>query len=582
METSRRSFVVIRKSVLSAAVLAILIPTTFTIAQTESVSRADVKRGPASASAEVKKAVRMENVERDVAEALTVIQEHYVTGDNLNYNGLFKSAIDSMLHTLDPHSNYFDAEEYQEFRTSQRSQYFGIGATIGDLWDKDGKVVATFIKATFDSAPANRAGLRYGDKIVEVNGKSMLGKPYYEVRDELRGPRGTLAKVVVERYGTKELETVEIIRDAVSTPSISEAYMLRPGVGYVAMTGGFNRTTYSEFVEAMGELKAQGMRNLVLDLRNNGGGLVREAFMVANTFLDKGQTIFVQKGRIQGFSQAYSSDNGSPDKTPIVILVNGNTASASEILAGALQDHDRALIVGENTFGKGLVQNPFNLEYGSMLLLTIAKYETPSGRLIQRDYSDGNLYNYYTNGGTLDDSEKPKVPKSDPKKTDSGRTVYSGGGINPDVFVKTPTIPSTRAAFQRKLMHPIFAFVLDVVYGKKKGFDSYLVNKEIRFDHDLTKSDFPITENLYSSFKKFAVERYKFTPKQVEGEREFVERMLRTEFVTSAYGSQTSFQVYNEFDPQLAKAVELLPRAEQLAMEGAKAFAASREERERK
>jgi len=582
METSRRSFVVIRKSVLSAAVLAILIPTTFTIAQTESVSRADVKRGPASAPAEVKKAVRMENVERDVAEALTVIQEHYVTGDNLNYNGLFKSAIDSMLHTLDPHSNYFDAEEYQEFRTSQRSQYFGIGATIGDLWDKDGKVVATFIKATFDSAPANRAGLRYGDKIVEVNGKSMLGKPYYEVRDELRGPRGTLAKVVVERYGTKELETVEIIRDAVSTPSISEAYMLRPGVGYVAMTGGFNRTTYSEFVEAMGELKAQGMRNLVLDLRNNGGGLVREAFMVANTFLDKGQTIFVQKGRIQGFSQAYSSDNGSPDKTPIVILVNGNTASASEILAGALQDHDRALIVGENTFGKGLVQNPFNLEYGSMLLLTIAKYETPSGRLIQRDYSDGNLYNYYTNGGTLDDSEKPKAPKSDPKKTDSGRTVYSGGGINPDVFVKTPTIPSTRAAFQRKLMHPIFAFVLDVVYGKKKGFDSYLVNKEIRFDHDLTKSDFPITENLYSSFKKFAVERYKFTPKQVEGEREFVERMLRTEFVTSAYGSQTSFQVYNEFDPQLAKAVELLPRAEQLAMEGAKAFAASREERERK
>lgn len=141
----------------------------------------------------------MENVERDVAEALTIIQDNYVTGNDLNYNGLFKSAIDSMLHTLDPHSNYFDAEEYQEFRTSQRSQYFGIGATIGDLTDKDGKVVATFIKATFDNAPANRAGLRYGDKIVEVNGESMLGKPYYEVRDFLRGPRGTLAKVVVER-----------------------------------------------------------------------------------------------------------------------------------------------------------------------------------------------------------------------------------------------------------------------------------------------------------------------------------------------------------------------------------------------
>lgn len=513
----------------------------------------------------------MENVERDVAEALTIIQDNYVTGNDLNYNGLFKSAIDSMLHTLDPHSNYFDAEEYQEFRTSQRSQYFGIGATIGDLTDKDGKVVATFIKATFDNAPANRAGLRYGDKIVEVNGESMLGKPYYEVRDFLRGPRGTLAKVVVERYGTKQLETVEIIRDAVSTPSISEAYMVKPGVGYIAMTGGFNRTTYSEFVEAMRELKGQGMQNLILDLRNNGGGLVREAFMVANTFLNQGQTIFVQKGRIQGFSQAYSSDNDTPDKTPIVILVNGNTASASEILAGALQDHDRALIVGENTFGKGLVQNPFNLEYGSMLLLTIAKYETPSGRLIQRDYSDGNLYNYYTNGGSLDDDDKPKTEKGDEKKTDSGRTVYGGGGIQPDVFVKTPTIPSSRARFQRKLTSPIFAFVLEVSFGKLKGYETYKIDRAIKFNHDISERDFPITENVFAAFRKFASDRYKIPAKQIDQEQEFVKRMLRTEFVTSAYGSQTSFQVFNEYDPQLAKAIELLPKAEQLAMEGERA-----------
>ncbi|MCO6510713.1 MAG: S41 family peptidase [Aridibacter famidurans] len=524
----------------------------------------------------------METLERDVAEALTIIQDHHVSGDDLNYNALFKSSIDSMLHTLDPHSNYFDAKEFQEFRTSQRSQYFGIGATIGDLSDKDGKVIATFIKSTFDNAPANRAGLRYGDKIVEVNGKSMLGKPYFEVRDFLRGPRGTLAKVVVERYGTKELETVEIIRDAVSTPSISEAYMLKPGIGYIAMTGGFNRTTYSEFVEAMRDLKGKGMQNLVLDLRNNGGGLVREAFMVANTFLQQGQTIFVQKGRIQGFSQTYSSDNGSPDKTPLVILVNGNTASASEILAGALQDHDRALIVGENTFGKGLVQNPFNLEYGSMLLLTIAKYETPSGRQIQRDYSDGNLYNYYTNGGSLDDEDKPKTPQGDAKKTDSGRTVYGGGGIAPDFSVETPTIPTERARFQRKLMNPVFAFVLDVSFGKKKGFDSHLVDRPIKFDHDISTGDFPISEGMYAAFRKFAVEKYKFTQKQIDGEREFVERMLRTEFVTSAFGSQTSFQVFNEYDPQLAKAVELLPRAEQLAIEGAKANAESREERDRK
>lgn len=572
----------IRKSVLCAVILALLSIPAFIQAQPDPVSKTDVKSSAGPVPGGSGRAVRMETLERDVAEALTIIQDHHVSGDDLNYNSLFKSSIDSMLHTLDPHSNYFDAKEFQEFRTSQRSQYFGIGATIGDLADKDGKVIATYIKSTFDNAPANRAGLRYGDKIVEVNGKSMLGKPYFEVRDFLRGPRGTMAKVVVERYGTKELETVEIIRDAVSTPSISEAYMLKPGIGYIAMTGGFNRTTYSEFVDAMRDLKGKGMQNLVLDLRNNGGGLVREAFMVANTFLQQGQTIFVQKGRIQGFSQTYSSDNGSPDKTPLVILVNGNTASASEILAGALQDHDRALIVGENTFGKGLVQNPFNLEYGSMLLLTIAKYETPSGRQIQRDYSDGNLYNYYTNGGSLGDEDKPKTPQGDARKTDSGRTVYGGGGISPDFVVDTPTIPTERARFQRKLMNPIFAFVLDVSFGKKRGFDSHLVDRPIKFDHDISTADFPISEGMYAAFRKFAVERYRFTQKQVDAEREFVERMLRTEFVTSAFGSQTSFQVFNEYDPQLSKAVELLPKAEQLAMEGAKAYAESREERERK
>jgi carboxyl-terminal processing protease len=188
------------------------------------------------------------------------------------------------------------------------------------------------------------------------------------------------------------------------------------------MTGSFNQTTYAEFRQAMAELKSQGMTQIVLDLRNNGGGLVNQALQVANTFLARGQNIFTQKGRLEGVESPYPAENSNPDTTPIVMLVNRNTASASEILAGALQDHDRALIVGENTFGKGLVQNPFVLEYGSMLLLTIAKYQTPSGRLIQRDYSDGNLYNYYTDGGSLRD-EAASRPKGSESKTDLGRTV---------------------------------------------------------------------------------------------------------------------------------------------------------------
>ncbi len=513
----------------------------------------------------------MEKIESDIAEALTIIESNHVKGKKLDYNELFKSSIDSMLHTLDPHSNYFDAKEFEQFRTNQSSQYFGIGATIGDLSDAKGNVIATYIKATFDGAPANRAGLRYGDKIVEVNGVSMIGKPYFEVREHLRGPRGTAAKLVVERYATGKRENVEIIRDAVSQPSIAESYMIKPRIGYIAMTGGFNYTTYNEFREAMRELKAQGMEQLVLDLRNNGGGLVNQAYMVANTFLGKGQTIFTQKGRLDGSARTFQAENDAPDNMPIVILVNRNTASASEILAGALQDHDRALIVGENTFGKGLVQNPFQLEYGSMLLLTIAKYETPSGRLIQRDYSNGNLYDYYTKGGTLRDEEPPAVPKGEEKRTGSGRIVYSGGGIAPDETVKAQTISGEKARFQAKLNDPIFAYALNLAYGKLPGFETLKVDRPIVFDYDIKATDFKITDTLFDNFKKFATEKYSFTPAQIEREREYIERILRTELVTAAYGATTSFQVFNDYDSQLIRAIELLPEARQLAIKGEQA-----------
>ena len=517
------------------------------------------------------KDVSTERIEQDMSEALTIIESNHVAGKKLNYNDLVKNSIDSMLHTLDPHSNYFDAKEFEQFRTDQSSRYYGIGATIGDLSDADGNVIATYIKATFENAPANRAGLKYGDKIVEVNGVNVLGKPFTEVREKLRGPRGTLARLVVERNGTGKRETVDIIRDAVPQPSISEVYMIRPGVGYMAMRGGFNQTTYAEFAEGMRQLKAQGMQQLVLDLRDNGGGLVGQAYKVAQAFLSTGQTVFTQKGRLGGTSETYKAENDTPDKTPVVMLVNRGTASASEILAGALQDHDRALIVGENTFGKGLVQNPFVMDYGTMLLLTIAKYETPSGRLIQRDYSNGNLYDYYTNGGIGSD-DAPREPSHGPEsKTDSGRSVYSGGGINPDVAVKPDTIPIEKARIQQKLANPIFAFALDVAYGRVPAFETYKVDKPISFEYDIKAKDFAVTESLFQTFKKYAVEKFKANPIVIDKEREFVERQLRSELVTAAYGSQTSFQVFNEYDNQLRRAIELLPQAKQLAMQGEKA-----------
>ncbi len=568
----RRFFVVKKNSSLFAGFLTIALLFSNILAQ----STAQTKPRPSNegaAPSKTKKVITADVIEQDIAEALAVIEKNYVGGAKLDYNQVFKSSIETMLHTLDPHSSYFDAKEYEDFRNEQSSQYFGIGATIGDMRDNSNKVIATYIKATFDGAPAHQAGLRYGDKIIEVNGVSMLGKTFSEVRNSLRGPRGTHAKIIVERYETGKRETVEIIRDAVSQPSIAEAYMIRPTVGYIAMNGGFNSTTFNEFRAAMRELNDAGMQQVVIDLRGNGGGLVMQALNIANIFLTSGQTIMSQKGRLNGTTETYRANNPRPDETPIVVLVSRNSASASEILAGALQDHDRALIVGENTFGKGLVQFPFQVDHGSMLLLTIAKYATPSGRLIQRDYSDGDLYTYLTKGGSFRDEIQNPAPKGTETKTDSGRTVYGGGGINPDVVVKPQTITNERARIQQKLIDPIFAFVLDLAYGKVAGFDSYKISRPITFEYDIKATDYQITEDLYRTFKKFALDKYKVSSSHIDKEREYVERILRAELVTASYGSTTSFQVFNEYDTQLLRAIELLPQAKQLALEGAKANA---------
>ncbi|MFL6375339.1 MAG: S41 family peptidase, partial [Pyrinomonadaceae bacterium] len=506
------------------------------------------KKAPARAAATT------ETIESDLKDALAVIQSNHISGKKLDYNEIFKTAIDSALHTLDPHSNYFDAKEFDQFKTDQSSRYFGIGATIGDLSDADGKVVATYIKATFDQAPANKAGLRYGDKLVsfsgqrvmpdgkitEVKNESLLGKPFPEVRTYLRGPEGTTIQLTVEHLGGQR-ETVSITREGVPQPSIGESYMLRPGIGYLSMRGGFNQTTYAEFAQDMHDLKAQGATQFILDLRDNGGGLVSQSYRVANYFLNDGQIVFTQKGRVDEVTQRYPAQNPRPDRSPIVVLVNGNTASASEIFAGAMQDHDRALIVGETTFGKGLVQNPFILDYGSMLLLTIAKYETPSGRLIQRDYSNGELYSYYSHGGSFRNdaaAPAPATPQGTETKTDTGRPVYGGGGIKPDVVIKPDTITIERANFEaNKLQSPIFAFAIELVQGHIKGFESYKVSGPIKFGYDIKATDFPITDPLMAAFKQFASEKYKLSPSIVDHEREFIDRTLRSELVTAAYGS---------------------------------------------
>ncbi len=511
-------------------------------------------------------------VKSDLAEALSVIENNHIDGKKLDYNSVFKSSISGMLNVLDPHSTYLDATDFAAFKTEQRSEYFGIGATIGDL--RQGDQLNTYIRATFQDAPASRAGLRFGDKIVAVDGQSMKGKNFSEVRKFLLGPLGTVVKVTVEHAATGQSETVTITRDAVSLPSIPQAYMVRPGVGYVAMTGGFNTTTADEFQAALQNLHSQGMNMLVLDLRGNRGGLLIQAVRVANMFLQRGQLIVTQKGRIRGSTEPFAALNDSPDPVPLVVLVNGDTASAAEIVAGALQDHDRALIVGENTFGKGLVQLPIQLEYDSALLLTIAKYYTPSGRLIQRDYSNGAFYDYYTRGGLASDKESaPVLPAGPESHTDTGRAVYGGGGISPDEIAK----PSKITLAENRLADPVLAFALELTTGRVAGFENYKIQRAIEYNHDLQATDYPVTEALFKEFKRFVAGKpeFKVTPEQLDRMRPFVERQLRYELATAAYGSMAALQVFNESDPQIARAVDAMPRARELALAARRARARS-------
>ena len=545
-------------------VLALIVPAFIFAQQNRSARRTGTpERAATTTTSNGKATTTTPVIKNDLAEALSIIQTNHIDGKKLDYNAIFKSSISGMLSVLDPHSTYFDPIEYASFRTEQRSEYFGIGATIEDM--REGTDVNTYIRATFNDSPAARAGLRYGDRITEVDGQSMKGKTYPEVRKFLLGPRGTTVKVTVEHPLTHQSETVSIVRDAVSLPSISQSYMLKPGVGYVAMTGGFNLTTADEFDQALKQLHGKGMNMLVLDLRGNRGGLLIQAVRVANTFLQHGQMIVSQKGRFRDSSQAYAAVNDNPDNVPLVVLVNGETASAAEIVAGALQDHDRALIVGETTFGKGLVQFPFQLDYDSALLLTIAKYFTPSGRLIQRDYSNGGFYNYYFPGGLAADKNQQANPQNGPEShTDTGRAVYGGGGISPDEVVK----PGTITAAERHLRDVIFAFSLELTTGRVDGFDTYKVQRPIEFDHDLEADDYAVTDPLFQSLKKFATSKpiFKVTAEQLDRSRTFAERQLRYDVLSAAYGFRIATQVFNEGDPQVARAVDAMPRARELAL----------------
>jgi carboxyl-terminal processing protease len=495
-------------------------------------------------------------ISADILEAEDIIARHHFGNRKAAASDLTKAALGGMLRVLDPHSNFYDAADWKGLLDEQRSGYSGIGATIANF-EKSG-VTDTYILSTFSDSPAARSALRFGDKVVAINGEVMSGRTSDFVRDKIRGPIGTTFRLTVERAATLQLETIQIRRNRVPQPSIPDAYILRPGIGYIDLSEGFHYTTSDEFDTAMRELKASGMKSLVLDLRGNGGGIVDQAVKIAEQFLPAGTLILTQHGRTTIDNRIWKSTNTRPETMPLVVLVNEQTASASEIVAGAFQDHDRALIVGEKTFGKGLVQSVINLPDGTGLTLTTARYLTPSGRSIQRDYSTGDLYNYFNHKLSTAEIDKPYFEA----RTITDRRVYGGNGIHPDEVVKSEEISKDQA----NLIDPIFFFAREVANGRVAGQEACRASFPTsgqRYDADQCS----VSERLVELFVESASIKIRRGSEAEFSKTKaaFIRLKLRYNLMIASFGSTSANQILTESDPQMAAALEALPRAAQLA-----------------
>ena len=391
----------------------------------------------------------IKSISSDLGELIKVVRNNHVSGGTLQTQALVGAAISSMLEQLDPHSNYYDPDAHKELIDDQQGRYSGVGTLISS-YSRNG-VVDTYVLGVSKNTPAERAGLRFGDRIVEVNGQTVSGLDSLEVRDRIRGPLGSTTLLTIERGDGSIVRNIPLRREQVSQSSVTTSLLLDGGVGFLALTEGFGYTTLAEFNSAFLSLKQKGMRSLVLDLRGNGGGLMDQAIRIAERFLPAGQTIVSQRGRHAAEDRVWKSTNANPERLPLVLLVDKDTASASEIIAGAMQDNDRATIIGERTYGKGLVQDIIPLADGSMLTLTTERYYTPSGRSIQREYSDKGLYDYFRHTQTGELIDRPSVAV----RTKNGRVVFGGNGIEPDAQVKGFELTSQRS----ELIDTLFFFL---------------------------------------------------------------------------------------------------------------------------
>ena len=477
------------------------------------------------------------------SDVYTVVQENYaepVSPDKAIYNG----AIPGMLRVLDPHSNFFDPKAYAALREEQRGKYYGVGMQVGP---RNNKVI---VIAPFAGAPAYRAGIRPGDIIIAVDGKQTDNMSTSDVAELLKGPKGTSVKITVLREGTDKPLDFTVIRDEIPRYSVDVHFLIRQGIGYIHISG-FQETTEKEVRDALDEFG--DIHGLILDLRQNPGGLLSEGVGVADQFLKKGQVIVSHHGRASA-EKVYKATHGNGGKDyPIVVLVNRGTASAAEIVAGAIQDHDRGLIAGETTFGKGLVQTVYPLSENTGLALTTAKYYTPSGRLIQRDYNGVSLYDYYYNDRDGNSGDSGTV-NHEVKMTDSGRTVYGGGGITPDVKIPNPKTNK----FQDTLL-------------EKYAFFNFA--KHYVINHKVDKT-FEVDDAVMQEFRKFLDEqKVPFTEADIAENNDWIRSNIKAELFINEFGQQEGMRVHAETDPEVQKALELMPQAKTLAENARKTIA---------
>jgi carboxyl-terminal processing protease len=475
---------------------------------------------------------------RDFTRVLAVVQQNYaepVDTDKAIYNG----AIPGMLRELDPHTVFFDARAYSAQREDQRGRYFGVGMQVAP---RDNHTV---VMAPFVGSPAYRAGIRPGDIIMKVDGKPCDGLTTPEVADLLKGPKGTTVHIGIGREGNAKLLEFTVTRDEIPRHGVDNPLIIRPGIGYVRVAQ-FNETTDHELADALQQLDYPNLKGMILDLRNNPGGLLNEGVAVADMFLDKNQLIVSHHGRSSPERRYYALKGNGGVRVPLVVLINGQSASASEIVAGAIQDHDRGLIVGETSFGKGLVQTVFPLSEGTGLFLTTARYYTPSGRLIQRDYKTTSLWDYHYNRKT---PEKP----TEIKLTDGGRQVTGGGGITPDVVVAEPKFtPFETLLFRHRVLLPYEVGVGDFV-------TYYLGQKPT-----VTK-DFTVDDAVMNEFRRFLEkENISYTETELAENMDWIRHRIKQEIFLSVFGQAESYKVELENDVQLQRAIEELPQARAL------------------